>query len=291
MKEKYYNVNQIYTGILNISTNFNNLVYDNNYLNFQNKKWELVNNGALDLTYEFDDFTKRRTYNSVFTMFIKENDKYLCLHNNKLYDLEGNDYISELKPLKESLPQVDFNIEEEISLNKLYNLFTSVFDDLKCIKLYNKSKHLFSDFYVGVLNLVDHININNNSVKKNIIENKLLLHDDYVGGYNQDINNIEYNYDIVECLFLKIDNKYYCLNNFKFYDTEDIAGENFCQNLISLKEFIEDDNTYINLDEVTIKNANNLYCGQKELKNNKIREISSKRKFRRRIKNFMNLSN
>ena len=130
---KKYNIENFYIGELCLSREFGNLLVRTALSEEEKSQIEIrlitKCNGAIEIN-NYIDWSARRNYVSLFTLFYKENEQYICLHNNNVYSTNGFDHCQNLIPLSTVLPKVSSTIPNELSIN--FVLYSAI---IACDKL------------------------------------------------------------------------------------------------------------------------------------------------------------
>lgn len=206
-----------------------------------------------------------KMYQEFYTLFLKQNETYLCLHDNNFYKETGNYYCSCLTSFKKYFPKIDFILPKQLTINDALNYFNSIIKNSNGIQLYNKNTlHSVNDYFIGSLNLLTkETNIDSEiSIEKNFINYHLLRNNGWNGFYScyNNERTEEMNYDFfLKCLFIKIADSYYNINDFNFY-TNIESDNSFCHHLISYKDYIKNFNIapkeYISIYQANKHNSN-----------------------------------
>lgn len=268
--DKLYTIDDFYVGKLNISCKQGNLLIpgSTDFSGLYYKQMQLINNGAINYhNYDYQNYIKESNdkliYEGVYTLFLKQNANYLCLHDGNTYTENGNDYCSCLTSFKNYLPKVDFIVPMQLTIADALNYFNIILKNSNGIELYNKEiSHSINDYFIGSLNLLTK-ETNANSeipIEKNFINSRLLANGWWgcTCSYNGDeTKEIELSHDLFVCLFIKIADRYYNIKDFHFY-TDINSNDSFCYHLIPFKKYIEDFN--ITPKEIlSIQEAANVY--------------------------------
>ena len=151
-------------------------------------------------------------YDSVLTLFYKEDDNYYCLHNGNTYKLDnnGDTFCSDLIKLKDIVPKFGYNLPNQISNYKAKSIFNGLFKNFK-INMFNNDKFNINDFYIGSLDLCEGSTIQrvhkDLSIPTQIIMFKQELYTQ--AGYSryEEINDeiVEAHYAKFKSIYLKLD--------------------------------------------------------------------------------------
>lgn len=260
-KNKKYNIEEFFVGELYLYTNFANFISES--YNPQNRNY--VNNfshsGAInfqqDLISRYIDWENKREYTGFLTIFYKQGDKYICLHDGLQYKLNGSNFIENLVPLTSLLPQINTRLLSEITISKALQLFDILFKNTKDeIKLYDETKESIQDFYIGdiILKEIYHQETLPDSKYQYInLPHHIML--DKPNLLVQRFSNSDYINAVYRCLFLCQDTDLYNINNNQFYNLHE---DNF-QMILSFQEYMKDFNMEISQETVSIPKALRLF--------------------------------
>lgn len=237
---KKYDIEEFYIGELYLYTHFSNFTF----ATYDPKNKDKINifskSGAInfqeDMESRYIDYETGREYTGFLTIFYRQGNKYICLHDGMPYEIKGNNFIENLIPLKELLPKINTQLLSKISIHKALELFTILFKNNKReIQLYDANQYPVSDFCVGDIvlkesfhqeskpesrcqyfNLPYHIMLNNEG---------LTIHS---------FNESNYINRVYRCLFLRQGVDLYNINNHQFYN----PSEDSFQAIISFKDYI-----------------------------------------------------
>lgn len=231
LKKEKYDINNFYIGELYLSFHIGSLFEDsdirkqneeNNKI-FDMYKTEAINFQKYSIRrYDYDSMKK---YESFLTIFYKIGDKYMCLHNGTLYEVNGVNFCNNLISLSELLPKLSYNIPKEISINDAISMFDLLFKKKNGIKL-NNSKYDINDFYVGDLVLHDGYLPNGDSHSKyqydSLLHKYMLFNSEarmfsMVGKKDASSNLHDFSY--FKSLFLRSSNGIYSPYSNQFYNT------------------------------------------------------------------------
>lgn len=222
------------------------------------KKNEAINNGAIEI--ENNMIVRKKSYNIgknydlILTIFYKDKDEYLCIHNGEIYKLDGVDFCDNLVPFKNYLPKYSFDISNKFPLEEVLYLFNLLFTKKTRNKLayvYNENdKYNMDDFFVGDINLYCGFTRSRIKIYSNLPEKYLLLRNgaklkEKIKKEETDIVIKTHNYEIYKSLFMKTSEGMYNINNFQIYKPNDFEninqnflGESYLDGIIPLKEVI-----------------------------------------------------
>lgn len=257
-KNNKYNIEEFFVGELYLYTNFANYISESyNPIN-QNKVNTFSQSGAINFCQEesrkYIDYENGREYTGFLTIFYKQGNKYICLHDGISYELKGANFIENLVPLNELLPKINTEILSEISIPRALELFDILFKQQTT--LYNKEKQPISDYYIGDIVLKEtyhqetlpdskytYINLPHHIIlDKSNLAFQTFQEDNYM--------NIVY-----RCLFLKQDLDLYNLHNHQFYNSH----EDTFQSIISFQEHIKSIDITIPSETISIPKALKLF--------------------------------
>ena len=263
-----YSIDSFYVGILNISCKMGNLLipHNTNFSDLSKRKFELLNNGALYKEY-FNNWNRRLAYDSIYTLFLKKDNKYLCLHNGKIYTENGDDYCCYLQKFKDTFPKIDFNLSDKITIPMALNYFDIIYSKVAGVSLHDSNiTHPLDFYYIGDLNLATHthdINTDDKIDEQNILNEIKLKREMLIAIYSKlDYNNQKENtFDIFQCIFLKQGAAYYNISDFSYYKT---SGNSYCDQLIPAVTYFENKNSCISIpDNISINYIYELYEQQR----------------------------
>lgn len=289
MSKPEYPIANFYVGELYITHELESLLVPGPLSKNNRQKFELkmktIQNGAIDFqnvhfSRQYINWQTGRRQSGILTIFYKENDNYVCLHNGQSYSLTSEDYIENLVPLATLLPQVDFNIPHSLTVSKAL----LVFDELmakgtqqKLITKFHNSFHDIQDFYVGNLNLCSGFSADKSGIKYKYynLPRRYILYKSSARlgsmfGVDASLEGVlgTYHYDSFKCLFLKTSNtQLYNINSFQMCSNEiitslsferDLIGENYLEWLTPFPEVLANNSIKIPK-QTTISKALKLY--------------------------------
>lgn len=253
------------------------------------KKHELIKNGAIGLDKNI--FSKETNiegtnmYDSVFTIFLKSNGKYICLHDGKTYSESGEDYCTNLDRFSNIFPLFYCRYSCNTTVKQALHLFDLLFKKglhQKYASLFPHKKTIPLDsLHIGCLSLclgfhLDNIEMNyeyhniprflmlSNSDASLIVSSQIPKYEIEQDGYYSLVGH----YKIVEfrtlfLLYEVLDNKdiMYNLHNFGFYNHKcsfDPKVDSF-SDMIPLKEVLEESEIICRSEEISYNKALQLY--------------------------------
>ena len=275
----------LYVGELYISTGINGpLLSPNKEITKENKvkydiKDKTIMNGAIDINKHFYLNTDNglRWYNGLLTIFCRQNNNYICLHNGNSYRLTGEDFCENLFRLDNLLPKISYNCPKEISTKRALVMFEQLFNknySYKTEKFYNNESYKLDDFYVGSLAFCYQYKSFGERITKNIdtpqhyILSKSDAHLSFITGCSDDENEIEYDHLHFSTLFLKRKKGLYNLHNFQIYNSGILEKKHFLEHkpnesyydwMVPFIEVLEEKKIEYNSDNITIPKALKLY--------------------------------
>ena len=147
-------VEKYYVGYLNIHVPYSTI--EETLKKENDAKTKIINstmdNGAISLkSVKFERLLNKHKYESMLSVFYRlDEDHFMCLHNGIIYSLEGSDYCSELVPLIEVVPKIDFDLSLLVTNDEVKKIFSGVF---KKNNFTFKELHDIKDFYCGRLKI------------------------------------------------------------------------------------------------------------------------------------------
>jgi len=218
-------VENYYVGYLNINRP---------YLSFEEEKKgndsgaktinTTMDNGAVSLiAVKFEKllrFDSKHKYESWLSIFYRiDENHFMCLHNGIIYSLEGRDYCSDLVPLIEVVPKIDFDLGLSLTDDEAKRIFSGVF---KKNNFTFKELHDINEFYCGRLKVCMGYTEKDkyhdlNVLRRVVLNANPILYDTSKGSFilegNEEIDYINY-----QPIFLKISKKlFYNINDYQNY--------------------------------------------------------------------------
>lgn len=237
-KNKEYNIEEFYVGELYLYTNFANFVSE--FYNPDNQEKINIFSKSRAIKFQEDiasrgiDWENGREYTGFLTIFYKQGDKYLCLHDGITYELNSDIFIRNLVPLNELLPQINTKLLSKITISKALELFEILFKNNK-EELHNKEEYSISDFYIGDISLVEMMKLGEDhgyyyyNLPRHIMLNKLNL-------AIQSFEDKKYIKTVYRCLFLRQNVDLYNVNDHQFYN----PNEDSIESLIPFVSYINE---------------------------------------------------
>ena len=263
VNNKMYNIDNFYVGELL----FIKKISDENFANVLEIKKQLLANGAINLTNDDSnyadlfDWNQNVKYYKVITIFYKEKDNFLCLHDGNIYKNCEETKCLNLTELTKMLPKVSYDYPQKVTIDQVLMMFNKLFNkSYKLIDIYKDTKYQITDFYVG--NLIILIKFTDKETKQkqyyNIYEKYILEKNSHLIGYLSNSNKVNdlvnlpvgrYKYNVYRCLVLKLsDNSLYNINNFQIYKNQDRpynliserpVGESYYENLTPITDVLK----------------------------------------------------
>lgn len=242
---KNYSLEQIYVGELYLYTHFAGFISKTYNPKMKEMVKKFSKTGAIDFDKDplskYIDWEKGIEYTGFLTMFYKQGNKYVCLHDGKTYEQTGGIFIENLVPLSELIPKINTELPKNISIPQALQLFDTLFKkNFGEIALYDTTRYDVIDFYVGDVILRERkqdqtsqdTKIEYIDLPRNIMLAKSNL---LVSSYRQ----MEYINRVYRCLFLHedidIDKNLYNINNHEFYSSlKDV------QSITTFRDYIND---------------------------------------------------
>lgn len=237
-KQNKYPIVNFYIGELYLYTQFGGMTKGTYIPNALEKIESFSKTGAInfqpDMISRYIDWENRREYTGFLTIFYKEGNNYICLHDGKTYQLKGATIIDNLTPLKDLLPKIDSKRINQISMYDALELFDIIFNQ-KENQFYTEKDQNIADFYVGDLTLSE--KNPSSSIDERIrytqLPEKIILEKQGLDIYSYE--NKEYINTVYRCLFLKDGVDLYNIHNHQFYN----PYEDIIESIIPLKEYAE----------------------------------------------------
>jgi len=281
-----YDIRNFYVGELYISTGVNSpLILLENKISKENKiKYDIQNklmlNGAININNSFHIYDKTgiKFYTGYLTIFYKQNDNYICLHNGDMYKKEGRDFCENLYRLDTILPKLSGDYPKIISTNKAKKIFKQLFDknyEFKTEKLYTNDLYNLNNFYVGSLAFcyrTKSLDLKERRDKNIDTPQRYILYKSdaslsYITGCSDD--NVEFDYLHFNTLFFKHNDSLYNLHNFQIYNYGILEKRHFYEHaklyksyydwMVPFGEVLEEKKVRYDSDTITIPKALKLY--------------------------------
>lgn len=285
LRREKHDIKNFYVGELYISTGINGpLLSSNKEITKENRikydiQRKIIMNGAIDINKHFCLNTDNgfRWYKGFLTIFYRQDNNYICLHNGNYYRLTGEDFCENLFRLDKLLPKISYNCPKEISTRRALIMFEQLFDknyEYQTEKFYNNQSYKLDDFYVGCLAFcyncksLDERRTKNINLPQKYILSKSDAHLSFITGCSDDENEIEYDHLHFDTLFLKRKKGLYNLHNFQIYNSGILEKKHFLEHkpnesyydwMVPFAEVLEEKKLEYNSDNITIPKALKLY--------------------------------
>lgn len=252
-KQNKYPIEKFYIGELYLYNQFAGMTMGTYIPTGLEKIQSFSQSGAInfqqDMISRYIDWENRREYTGFLTIFYKEGNNYICLHDGKSYQLGTAYIIDNLTPLNSLLPKIDSKKIKEISMYDGLELFDILFKEQNT--LYIGNEKLISDFYVGDISLRTRTSEDETDKRIKYIDlpHQIMLEKEFL-----DIHSyIKENYinTVYRCLFIKDGVDIYNIHNHQFYN----PYEDVFESLISFKEYIKEFEIRTPIKKMTIPKA------------------------------------
>lgn len=197
---KKYSINDFYVAELHISYKLGNVLTHPADFKEYKEYYELLSKGAIRYDSSRIDWASRRNYNCCLAIFLKTSKGLLCIHNGKIYELKGVNYLKNPEPITKYLFAYDIDKFEQINIKTALSIFNKLFGSKK-VPFFTSYDDTFKleDFYVGTLNVFSQTSyIDNKSQSANVAERMMLSNRGYYNGFH----GYDETYDKFKCLFL-----------------------------------------------------------------------------------------
>lgn len=279
MSKDGFNIKNFFVGELYFSYPFSNILEESvgyNRVNNQDRAkmyqsiYELCNNGAISSTFFSKkslsnvDSENRREYYGVLTLFHKNNEKCVCLHDGNVYNKEGNSFYSNLTPLTSLFPKVDFDTPDILTIKEALIFFKILLKGIgynRIPNLYNNVNHSISEFFVGRLALYNSFSLDkpkcyeyqsfNLPTKIILMKNNIKSYSGFIvsSPVNGDESlKYEHSFSNSFCIFLRQNQQYYNIGAHQFYENRlysrkeinDLSTDkSYCEIDMTLDEYLE----------------------------------------------------
>jgi len=240
-KNNKYNIGDFYVGELYLYTQFAGMTKGTYIPNGLEKIQTFSLSGAIhfqkDLLSRYIDWENGREYTGFLTIFYKQGNKYICLHDGNSYELNSPNIIDNLIPLNELLPKVDTNQISKINVEQALGLFDILFKkNIEDSKLYIGNSFPTKDFYVGDISLKERTPIepNDDRVVYINLPHHIMLYKSSLEVYSYGKDN--YTNAVYRCLFLRDGVDLYNINNNQFYNPH----EDDFDSIINFQDYMRD---------------------------------------------------
>ena len=237
-QQNKYPIGNFYIGELYLYTQFSGMT-KGTYIPTESEKIESFSKtGAInfqpDMISRYIDWENGREYTGFLTIFYKEGNNYICLHDGKTYQLGKTVIIDNLIKINDLLPKIDSKKISQISMYDALELFDILFNETEK-QLYMGADINITDFYVGDLTLreINPIHTIDKRISYNELPQRLMLEKHLLGLYSYEKES--YINTVYRCLFLKDGVDLYNIHNNQFYN----PYEDSVESIIPLKEYMD----------------------------------------------------
>lgn len=257
-KQNKYPMKNFYVGELYLYTQFAGMT-KGSYIPAGLEKIESFSKtGAInlqkDMVSRYIDWENSREYTGFLTIFYKEGNNYICLHDGKTYQLGTSIIIDNLTMINDLLPKIDSKRLSQISMYDAIELFDILFQETEN-ELYKETDRSVKDFYVGDLTLSEKNPSYNMDTRVRYIElpQRLMLSKSFLDVYSYE--NEEYINTVYRCLFLKDGVDLYNIHNHQFYN----PYEDIIEGIVPLQEYMDEFEITTPTKKITIPKALRLF--------------------------------
>ena len=240
-KNNFLNIDNFFVGELYLYKSFGNFINgikpEEEIKIIENFTSTRAINFQQDLISRYIDWDNLREYNGFLTIFYKQGDNYICLHNGKSYKLNGKYIIDNLVSLKELLPKIDTLQINNINFVQALNIFDLLFQkEADETRLYLNRNIDTSKFYVGDISIKERtaIETSERRIEYLNLTQHIMLNRKGLELYSY--VNLNYINTVYRCLFLLDGVDLYNINDNQFYNPNE---DNF-DNLISLEDYLKE---------------------------------------------------
>lgn len=257
-KQNKYPITKFYIGELYLYTQFAGMTHSSYIPSGLEKIESFSKTGAInfqpDMISRYIDWENKREYIGFLTIFYKEGNNYICLHDGKKYQLDDSIIIDNLTPINELLPKIDNKRISKISMYDALELFDILFNESEN-QLYVGPDRSITDFYVGDLTLRETNPSYSTDERISYIElpQRLMLEKSSLAIYTYEQEN--YINTVYRCLFLKDGVDLYNIHNHQFYN----PYEDIIESIIPLKEYLDEFEIQTSSKKTTIPKALRLF--------------------------------
>ena len=254
-----YPITSFFVGEIYLYTKFGNLLKGETTNECEERLKSFQASGAInfqkDSLSRYIDWEETRKYTGFLTIFYKQDNKYICLHDGKVYHKNEATIIDNIIPLTDILPKLEKKYQPRISMYDALELFDNLFqEDLTAPIMYQEENKPITDFYVGDIVLQER-NIGNRDERIRYIDlpHHLILQKAGLLQHSYEIEN--YLNSVYRCLFLKDGVDLYNVNNSKFYN----PYEDDFETLIPLTEHLTKEEVICHSKSISIPKALRLF--------------------------------
>lgn len=255
-----YPIIDFYIGEIYLYTKFGNLLEGETIQECEERIKSFQKAGAInfqkDITSRYIDWEQEREYTGFLTIFYKQDNKYICLHDGKIYQKNSDTIIDNIIPLKDILPKIDKKYPSRISMYDAIELFDNIFqDDLSIPIMYQEKNKPITDFFVGDIVLKERtpVEITDSKVKYIDLPQHIILQKE--GLTLRNYEELNYLNSVYRCLFLRDGVDLYNINNSQFYN----PNEDEFEKLISFQEHLYNSDIICHSKSISIPKALKLF--------------------------------
>lgn len=261
MKRKVeYPITSFFVGEIYLYTKFGNLLRGETAKECEERIKSFQTSGAINFQKNslsrYIDWEERREYTGFLTIFYKQDNKYICLHDGKIYHKNEGTIIDNIIPLTDILPKLEKKYQPRISMYDALELFDNLFqEELPAPILYEEKNKPITDFFVGDIVLKERTINNSIDERTRYIDLPHHLILQKTGLLQRSYEIEDYLNSVYRCLFLKDGVDLYNINNSKFYNPYE---DNF-ELLIPLTKHLTNEEVVCHSKSISIPKALRLF--------------------------------
>lgn len=252
-------INRFFIGEIYLYTKFGNLLQGETIEECEQRLDQFKQSGAInfqkDPLSKYIDWEEKKEYVGFLTIFFKQDNKYICLHDGKTYQKQDN-IIDNIIPLTDILPKINKKYKSRISIYQALELFDMLFkEEFISPIMYQEQPKPITDFYVGDIILREQTTEIEDDTRIKYIDlpNHLILQKAGLLQRNyEEQNNLN---SVYRCLFLRDLVDLYNIHNSQFYNPYE---DNF-ETLIPFTEYLYNMEIPCDLKSITIPKALRLF--------------------------------
>lgn len=255
-----YPITNFFIGEIYLYTKFGNFLTGETAKECEERIEKFKESGAINFQQDslsrYIDWEQEREYIGFLTIFYKQDNKYICLHDGKIYQINHDTIIDNIIPLKDILPKIDKKYQSRISMYEALELFDNLFHkDLVTPIMYQEQNKPISDFFIGDIVLKERtpVEISESRIKYIDVPQHLILQKSGLTMYS--FEELNYLNSVYRCLFLRDGVDLYNINNNQFYNPNE---DNF-ERLIPFKEYLDDAEVICHSKSISIPKALKLF--------------------------------
>lgn len=255
-----YSINNFYVGELYLYKQFANILAENSISEGEQRIEQFNQSGAInfqkDVLSRYIDWEEKREYTGFLTVFYKQDNKYICLHDGKIYQHNQPNMIENLVLLSDLLPKIDAHRITRISMYDALELFDILFSkSFNESKFYIYKKQPKSNFFVGDIRLKEQKNNESIDSKTQYINLPHHIMLSQLGLALYSYSEEDYTTVVYRCLFYKDIVDLYNANNHQFYN----PNEDSFDSIISFEDYMNEFNIDIPIETISIPKALKLF--------------------------------